>query len=176
LRIIMEIWKEIEGYNGRYKVSSLGRVKSLVKKKPIIMKASASGPKGKQYRSVMLTGNGKYKRMKVSRLVATAFKENPENKPCVNHINGIKTDDRACNVEWNTYSENNKHAFDTGLKDPTILIGDDNGNARTTSNKVLLIREEYSGGEYTYKQLSLKYDLSESQIGNIVTGESWSHI
>jgi len=68
------------------------------------------------YCQVSLCNNGKIKNYNIHRLVASAFLSNDENKKCVNHKNGIKSDNRLSNLEWSTYSENLQHAFDTNLK------------------------------------------------------------
>lgn len=105
-----EIWKVIEGYPN-YEVSNLGRVRNIKfdrVRKPMIDKDG--------YLYVVLSLNGKTTNNKIHRLVASAFIPNPENKREVNHINGIKTDNRVENLEWNTRSENIRHAHKTGLK------------------------------------------------------------
>jgi hypothetical protein len=70
----------------------------------------------KGYALFSLSKNGKTKTIMAHRLVAQAFLPNPKNKKTINHINGIKTDNRVDNLEWNTHSENITHAFRTGLK------------------------------------------------------------
>ena len=67
------------------------------------------------YKFVTLLIDGKQKRMRVHRLVAETFIENPKNKPYVNHINGKKDDNNVENLEWVTPSENTQHAVKTGL-------------------------------------------------------------
>lgn len=96
---MQEIWKPIKGYQNYY-VSNTGKVKSF---KGNIIKGSVDNF---GYIGVGLKTNRKWKRVKVSRLVAEAFIPNPENKPCVDHINTIKTDNRVENLRWVTYKEN----------------------------------------------------------------------
>lgn len=109
----METWKNIKGYEGLYQVSSEGRVKSLERKdclgrivKERILKTA---PNAQGYPIVVLCAGGKQKMFKVHRLVCQAFHKNPENKPCVNHIDENKTNNAASNLEWCTYEENNNH-------------------------------------------------------------------
>ena len=67
------------------------------------------------YKNVVLTKNGKRKTYLVHRLVGQAFIPNPNNKPTINHINGIKTDNRVCNLEWATHKEQKEHQIKNGL-------------------------------------------------------------
>lgn len=110
-----EIWRDIDGYDGMYQVSNQGRVKSLERTfidksgrkrafKECILKPNVvyGG-----YLTVSLCAGGKRKKLRVHRLVCEAFHKNPEKKPHVNHINETKTDNRSCNLEWMTATENN---------------------------------------------------------------------
>lgn len=115
-----EIWKDIVGYENLYEVSNLGRVKSKEKlawnghhyrKLPSKFRSLRNG----EYLDVNLCKYGKVKRLKVHRLVAEAFIPNTENKETVNHIDGNKYNNRVDNLEWNTWSENTRHAIDNGL-------------------------------------------------------------
>lgn len=99
----MEIWKDVPGYIGLYKVSNHGRVKSV--KKQLVLKICGSG---NRYKTVALC-NGMRKTFRLHRLVAAAFIPNPDNKPCVDHIDGDQTNNHADNLRWVTYLENNNN-------------------------------------------------------------------
>lgn len=139
----------------------------------------------KGYLRVAIMLNGKLTSKRVHRLVSDAFISNPENKPCVNHINGIKTDNRVENLEWCTYKENTRHAIENNLfyfntseqsKNITPKRGSLNGNALLTEKDVIVIRQKYKPRIYTRKMLSLEYRVKESCIKDIVNRKSWKHI
>ena len=117
-----EVWKDIKGYEGRYQVSNMGRVKSLDRtfinkierkqhQKERILKPIQNN--AGYLRVDLYDDSSKRKTFKVHRLVCQAFHENPENKPCVNHIDENKTNNVASNLEWCSYKENNNHGTRT---------------------------------------------------------------
>ena len=117
-----EIWKDIEGYEGLYQVSTYGNIKSLPKVRrngtgTYIQKERLLKPSNTStgYKKVELCKDGKRKGFKVHRLVAIAFIPNPDNKPEVNHIDGNKINNNIDNLEWVTSSEKTIHAYETGL-------------------------------------------------------------
>lgn len=117
-----EIWRPIAGYEDRYLVSNIGRVKSISRisscgrqLKEKILKGSMTT---KGYRSVNLLKDEKIRFFTIHRLVANAFIPNAENKSCINHKDGDKLNNNADNLEWCDYSYNNKHALDNHLRKP----------------------------------------------------------
>lgn len=109
-----EIWKDIQGYEGKYKISNLGRVKSLnyhrTGKEQI--RTPRKQPNG--YLIVELFKNGIQKNFLIHRLIAQAFIENPENLPQVNHIDENKLNNRVDNLEWCTNKYN--VCYGTGIE------------------------------------------------------------
>ena len=104
-----EIWKDITGYDGVYQVSDMGRVKRLIGyrcRKERILKTFDNG---NGYPFVVLCKDGVSKEYYVHRLVAEAFLPNPNNLPCVNHINEVKTDNRSENLEYCDHAYNNSY-------------------------------------------------------------------
>ncbi len=99
-----EVWKDIEGYEGLYQVSSFGRVKKVTTGR--ILKG---GKHAKGYLLVGLYKNNIRSSKTIHRLVAEAFIPNPENKPEVNHIDENKTNNSLDNLEWMTTKENTNH-------------------------------------------------------------------
>lgn len=115
----MEIWKDVIWYENIYQISNQWDLKSLsnsCKKKEKIL---ISADNWSWYRIYLLCNKWLHKNMLAHRLVAQAFIPNPNNKKFVNHINGIKTDNRVENLEWCTSSENNLHAYRTWLNRTT---------------------------------------------------------
>ena len=100
----MEEWKDIQGYEGDYQVSSYGRIKSFKKNKEKILKPQMHY---KGYEFITLLKNGISKKYKVHRLVAEAFIPNPNNYPVVNHKDENKSNNNVKNLEWCTVSYNN---------------------------------------------------------------------
>lgn len=106
MNCVNETWKDIPGYENLYQISSLGRVKSLNYGGTSKEKLLKPGLNSRGYYQVSLFKNGEQKNFKVHRLVALAFIPNPDNKECVDHINGIKVDNRVENLRWCTHKEN----------------------------------------------------------------------
>lgn len=109
----MERWKQ-SALCG-YEVSDRGGIRRGKGGKPLRPMRKPNG-----YLYICVTVDGRKHNIYVHRLVALAFVRNPARKPCVNHINGDKGDNRARNLEWATVAENTKHAYDTGLAQKTV--------------------------------------------------------
>ncbi len=182
----IEIWKDIPNYEKSYQASNLGRIKSLERRviyssnplishnlKTRILKDFPS----REYRSVKLfTGFRNNKTLLVHRLVAKTFIPNIHSLSHINHINGIKWDNRIENLEWVTHNYNVRHAYETGLKNPKNYKGIGNKTSKLKDNEILSMRKEYSEGNTSYSKLSKKYSISPSNVYSIIKRQTWGHI
>jgi hypothetical protein len=100
-----ELWTEIEGYEGKYFISTRGQVYSFKSNRKLAIKVDSWG-----YPCVSLYDGEKIVMHKIHRLLAKAFIDNQHNKPCVNHIDGNKENNDISNLEWVTHSENTLHS------------------------------------------------------------------
>lgn len=176
----MENWKDIAGFEGKYQVSDLGRVKCLgyyievtTRFKTYTRSVSAKIINGRVNNfGYLVVELQKGNAFQVHRLVAEAFIPNPESKRTVNHIDGNKQNNSLSNLEWNTYSENIVHAYKTGLK--TVKKGSDHhhyGKCRGESINKKLVLDRHTGIYYdclkdAADSLGLKYKTLSSWMCN----------
>ena len=172
----MEIFKELNGYEGCYEISNHGRIKCLVRKgvpKEIFKSLRIHPNHG--YIDVQLRKDNKVKTLKLHRLVAINFLPNPNDLPVVNHKDGNKTNNHYSNLEWCTLSENSKHSFFNGLSKLPYTSGESNGFSKLKNEDVLKMRELYKNGS-SIEDLNLKFNICKRHIRDIVSGKRWSHL
>lgn len=174
---MQEIWKEIKGYEGYYQISNLGKVKSLCRKiqngnkfnlrKEIILKNSINSV---GYYTVTLYKNNKSTVKLVHVLIAETFIPNPESKPQVNHIDGVKLNISVENLEWVTRSENIQHAYDTGL---TKNKGESHYLSKITVADKSKIKELVKSG-ISQRKIAKQFGVNQSQISRINADKAWN--
>lgn len=165
-------WRDIEGYEGKYVVSESGQIASLKYRNSDKFKLLKQAPNSRGYLAVCLYKDGKKKTKPVHRLTATAFKDNPDNKPQVHHIDHNILNNHKVNLMWVTGQENIDYAVKNGSFDS---VGAKNGRALLSKQDIIDIREEYSNGVFQRK-LAKKYGVSRPHISDIVNFKKWAHI
>ena len=174
-------YKEVPNTNGRYFISDSGILKTINWKNTGLEKEFKPSLDHKGYLRTAIIFNGKAKTVKLHRLVAEAFIPNPNNKPEVNHINGIKSDNRVENLEWCTGKENMIHAYNAGLliipKCPkeNKARGAKNGQSKLTESQVIEIRAKFKPRIYTREMLANEYGVKASTIKDVIL-RSWRHV
>ena len=160
-----EIWKDVPGYEGMYMASNTGWLFSVRRGRKMSMPINRQG-----YYCTRFSREGFSVAVRAHRVVLTTFKGLDPDRPFVNHINGVKLDNRIENLEWVTRSENGLHAFSIGLMKP--LKGTENPNCKLTLDQVYEIRKRAAAGELFYK-IAADYGISYSTVGRINSGRLW---
>jgi len=170
-----EKWLDVNGYEGLYMVSDYGNVKrksgSRTSKPGKIMKLHVNN---NGYVIIGLTKDGAQKPMLVHRLVACAFiGDCPDGYQC-NHINGVRSDNRASNLEWVSASDNLKHSFRVlhRKRSNGVRLGPDHHNAKLCSDDVPRIREMLDGG-VSMREIGRTFNVHWSTIREIRDNRTW---
>ena len=167
-----ELFKWVTGYEDFYLISNYGFVTSLNSQdgKERILKHHLDKY---GYPRTILCVNDIRKGFTVHRLVAKAFIPNPLDLPQVNHINGIKTDNRVKNLEWCDNAYNREHAISTGLWNS---VGELNKSSTLKEVDVLEIRRLKEETKISSYVLAERYNVNYSCIHKILKRETWKHI
>ena len=184
------IWKDViyydegelkEDYVGLYQISENGLIKSLsrprwngkawyfTKEKIRKFNKTKDG-----YFCVRLAKNKKQKSFLVHRLVAFAFLDYFSNKPEINHINAIKTDNHVENLEWCTHRENVEHRDKNNLK--KIIKGEECPQSKLTHDNVVDILRKLKNTNMTHKEIAKEYGVGRATISHINNRTTWRHV
>lgn len=180
-----EIWNPVHGYEEYYAVSNFGRIKSLTGKRPSKTHRNGYLFKNKEtliknqirndYYSFTASVCGKLKNMKIHRYIAMAFIPNPENKPCINHIDGNKLNNSLDNLEWCTRSENTNHSLYVLGKN----IGEKSGTAKITKDTAIKIKELYKNRvalDLSLKGIAKQCGTTDKNVWIIGNNLSWKDV
>ena len=177
-----EQWKDIIGYKGLYQISSFGRVKSVER----YVKHSYGGTqflrerilrptsKYNHYLRISLCKDAKMMSYDIHRVIALHFIPNPENKEYVNHIDGNKQNNSLENLEWSTPSENQLHAFRTGLKPNVSRVASEICKARVGDKhpcSIKLIDTKTGVIYHSITEAAKKHGVSITLIGYYLKGK-----
>ena len=175
-----EIWKSVPGYEKFYLISNLGRIKRLMRIRrsglPLYEKILNPGL-SRGYPRIRLTDeNGKKRRFLVHRLVGMAFIPNIENKPEINHLDGIRNNNHVSNLKWATRTDQMQHAIRTGLMEPTFKNGEKNLMSKLSQRDVFEIIKRWDTNNFSKKDLAKIFSVSPVTIESIIYGQRWNKI
>jgi len=125
---------------------------------------------------VSLGSRNNKKIFRLHKAVAETFIPNPDNKKTVNHIDGNKQNNLVENLEWATYSENTKHAFNTGLATP--VRGTDSPFSKLTKEDIIYIRENYIPNDHKYgtRALGRKFNVDHETIRDVINHNTYVNV
>lgn len=170
--------KDIKGYEGLYAVTTNGKVWSHPK---LNGKSRRCGHwmklhtyKGYVYAN--LCKNGKYKNHLVHRIVGEAFLSKHRNDFEINHLNGVKNDNRIENLEWCSRAKNCQHAYTTGLHVHNGLKGEENPRSKLSGKDVEYIRAFIEPTADDRKFLMDRFGIAKSTLSALLNNKTWRHV
>lgn len=180
----MEKWLPVSGYEGAYEVSDLGRVRSLdvirkqksawggkmieYHKKGKILSPHSTNSIGRYLMVQLRSPKKKEKYFLVHRLVAETFVKNDESKLCVNHLNNIKNDNRASNLEWSSYKENTAHGLMSGNINKNRMGVTTRRLDEVEKNEILRL---YREGNFSQRKIAIQLSLPETTVNSFLRRE-----
>lgn len=170
------MYKQVEGYEN-YIIHDDGRLWSNNVKRYLVPFGIGRKDKNgiREYRAYKLCSSGVEKTIQAHRLVAKSFIPNPENLPEVNHINGIKWDNRVENLEWCDHSRNTQHAFDIGLNNGENWEGELHSRSTYTNKQVENICLAFSQGVLP-RDMAPSTSKEYQKLFRIWNRDNWKHI
>lgn len=128
------------------------------------------------YKEVLLSENGVTNQYRVHRLIAETFIPNPNNLPCVNHKDGNKLNNCVDNLEWCTYSDNTKHAYNKGLQQK--ICGEKHHAHKLSEDSVRYIKRMYRKRDKEFGAVALanKFGVDRTTIHDIIRGKTWREV
>lgn len=171
-----EVWVGIKDYENKYEISSLARIRAIMRydSKGKAMDLSNTPYIFKQfitdtgYLNIQLRDVGRNKRLKIHRAVATAFNDNPNNLPVVNHLDWNKLNNLPYNLQWSTKKDDILHAFNNKL----IGSGEDSYEATISNATALSIFQD----KCTHREAANKYKVSYQMVISIRGGYTWCSV
>lgn len=159
-----EIWKAISNSNNEYFVSNMCRVKSIKNGEENLIRIHKQK---NNYRRITISVDGKITNILFHRIMAILFIPNPENLPCVCHIDDDPSNCKLNNLEWGSYSHNTTQAYRTGRMNKK---GTKNHMNKLSESEVL----EIHGLDLNYQLLAKQYGISKGTVADIKQGLRWA--
>lgn len=169
-----EIWKDVLGFEGRFKISSHGNIISINGKykgeKTFNVHVDKLG-----YHFTTLRMSPLKRQVRVHQLVAEHFVFKPDglNHPCVNHKDGNKLNNHYLNLEWVSKKDNCAHAVETGLHS---IKGAKHPNSKLTEAEVVEMRELYATYAISHSSLGILFGVTREQARDVINRKNWKHI
>lgn len=165
--------KSVPGYKKYFWITESGLF--ISKRKKQILSQQLNSDTGYLTHSTAIGGrNGLKVNLRIHRLVGLAFIPNPENKPEINHIDGVKTNNHVSNLEWVTSKENSQHAVKTGLIVPKQ--GEDQNFSKLKNAEASEIRRLHQTNKYSRKELANMFNVSPRIIGDCIKWKTYRHV